>query len=344
MNAELSLFERPTLSSQIKMAPKDYASDQEIRWCPGCGDYAILKAVEKALADLRADPERTVFVSGIGCASRFPYYLATYGFHTIHGRAAAFATGIKLASPELDVWVVSGDGDSLSIGGNHLLHLLRRNVDVNYLLFNNEIYGLTKGQFSPTSRLGTVSPSMPSGSVDAPVQAIAFALGCGARFVARGVDILQNPLVDVLKRAHAFRGTSFVEILQNCVVFNDGIFDTLTDKKVSSDHLIWVEHGKPLVFGKNHEKGLRQKPGKFELEVVPCDKDLKNVLIHDETDHILATMLAKLPSPQFPTPLGVLYCQPGERFEQHYRAPTVPDGAADLDKLFRQGYTWKVGG
>ena len=250
------------------LAPKDFASDQEVRWCPGCGDYAILKAVQKTLADVGATTERTVFVSGIGCSSRFPYYVATYGFHTIHGRAPAVATGVKLANPELDVWLVTGDGDGLSIGGNHLLHVLRRNVDLQIILFNNQIYGLTKGQYSPTSRRGTHSPSTPSGSLDSPVSPCAFALGAGARFVARAVDTQQAPLVDVLKRAHAHHGASFVEVFQNCVVYNDGVFDAFTEKSVAAEQQLHVVHGQPLRFGKDQPRGLRLVPGKLELEVV----------------------------------------------------------------------------
>jgi len=229
-----------TTITDAQLAPKDYASDQEVRWCPGCGDYAILKAVQKALAELGAPRERTVFVSGIGCAARFPYYLSTYGFHTIHGRAPAIATGIKLANPALDVWVVTGDGDGLSIGGNHMLHVLRRNVDLQIILFNNEIYGLTKGQYSPTSRRGTHSPSTPQGSIEAPVSPCAFALGAGARFVARAVDTQQPDVVALLKRAHAHRGASFVEVFQNCVVFNDGVFDHFTSKDVAGDAQLHV--------------------------------------------------------------------------------------------------------
>ena len=239
------------------LSPKDYASDQEVRWCPGCGDYAILKAVQKVLADLKADPASTVFVSGIGCSSRFPYYMATYGFHTIHGRAPAVATGIKLANPDLDVWIATGDGDALSIGGNHLLHILRRNVDVQILLFNNEIYGLTKGQYSPTSRPGMRSPSSPGGSLERPVSPAAFALGAGARFVARSVDTLQKHLVEVLKQAHANRGASFVEIFQNCIVYNDEVFAGFTDRSVAADAQIHVEDGKPLTFGADRRRGLR---------------------------------------------------------------------------------------
>ncbi|HYN40123.1 MAG TPA: 2-oxoacid:ferredoxin oxidoreductase subunit beta, partial [Rhodospirillales bacterium] len=248
--------------SPIKpLTAKDYASDQEVRWCPGCGDYAILKAVQKTLADLAADPAETVFVSGIGCSSRFPYYMATYGFHTIHGRAPAVATGVKLANPDLDVWIVTGDGDALSIGGNHLLHVLRRNVDLQILLFNNEIYGLTKGQYSPTSRSGTRSPSSPAGSVERPVSPTAFALGAGARFVARSIDTAMKHLVDVLKRAHAHRGASFVEIFQNCLVYNDEVFAGFTDRSVAQEAQIHVEHGKPLLFGPKNSRGLRLIPG-----------------------------------------------------------------------------------
>ena len=221
--------------ADARCQPKDYATDQEVRWCPGCGDYAILKAVLKTLADLQADPAQTVFVSGIGCAARFPYYVETYGFHTIHGRAPAFATGIKLANPELDVWVVGGDGDLLSIGGNHLIHALRRNLDLQILLFNNEIYGLTKGQASPTSRRGTRSPSTPQGSLDPPLSALKLALGAGARFVARGIDTQQKLLPEILKRARAHKGAALVEILQNCIVYNDGVFDGITAKAAEAE-------------------------------------------------------------------------------------------------------------
>jgi 2-oxoglutarate ferredoxin oxidoreductase subunit beta len=214
-----------------KLTAKDFASSQEVRWCPGCGDYAILKAVTKALADVGANPDSTVFVSGIGCAARFPYYINSYGFHTIHGRAPAIATGLKLANPDLDVWVVTGDGDGLSIGGNHLLHTLRRNVGLKILLFNNEIYGLTKGQYSPTSRVGTTSPSSPSGSVDTPVSPGQFALGSGARFFARAVDTDKVGLGEVLQQAHAFGGASFTEIFQNCIVYNEDVFASFTERK-----------------------------------------------------------------------------------------------------------------
>ena len=331
------------------LAPKEYASDQEVRWCPGCGDYAILKAMQRALADVGARPEQTVFVSGIGCAARFPYYVSTYGFHTVHGRAPAIATGIKLANPELDVWVISGDGDSLSIGGNHTLHVLRRNVDLQLILFNNEIYGLTKGQYSPTSRRGTRSPSTPQGSVDNPVSACAFALGAGARFVARAVDTQQPQLVDVLKRAHAHRGASFVEVFQNCVVYNDGVFDHFTEKTVAADQQLHVTHGKPLRFGKDGQRGLRLRPGRLELEVVTVGEGgggltEADLLVHDETNSALAGMLVALEPPQFPVALGVLYCNPGPTYEREVYAQIAAAGppVGDLDALLRSGRTWTV--
>ena len=332
-----------------KLTPKDYATDQEVRWCPGCGDYAILRAMQKCLADLGASKENTVFVSGIGCSSRFPYYMETYGFHTIHGRAPAVATGVKLANPDLDVWLVTGDGDGLSIGGNHLLHVLRRNVDIQILLFNNEIYGLTKGQYSPTSRLGTRSPSTPMGSIDNPLSAGVFALGAGARFVARSIDTLVKHLPDVMRRAQEHKGASFVEIFQNCIVYNDDVFSSFTDKAVAGDMQIHLEHGKPMRFGKDGRKGLRLKPGKLELEVVTVGENGiadADILIHDETDRTMAGMLALMQPPSMPIALGVLYCNPTESYERKVTAQIDEAKAkakiADLGAVLRQGYTWTV--
>ncbi len=330
------------------LAAKDYASNQEVRWCPGCGDYAILKAVTKTLADLQLPREQTVFVSGIGCASRFPYYVSTYGFHTIHGRAPAIATGIKLANPALDVWVVMGDGDALSIGGNHTLHVLRRNVDLTLLLFNNEIYGLTKGQASPTSKRGTQSPSTPRGSIDPPLVPGAFALGAGARFFARAVDVQQPLLVDVLKRAHAHRGAALVEIFQNCVVFNDGVFHEFTERAVVDDNQIHVEHGKPLRFGKGGVRGLRVRPGTLQLEVVTPGEDGitdADILVHDEKDPVLASMLVHLETPAFPVAVGVIYDHPGRCYEADLMAEVEAEmagGKADLGALMTGGgQTWE---
>jgi len=332
------------------LRPADFESDQEVRWCPGCGDYAILKSVQKTLADIGARKESTVFVSGIGCSSRFPYYVSTYGFHTIHGRAPAVATGLKLARPELDVWLVTGDGDGLSIGGNHLLHVLRRNVDLKIMLFNNEIYGLTKGQYSPTSRLGTRSPSTPLGSIDAPLSPTLFALGAGARFVARSIDTTQAHLVSVLKRAHAHRGASFIEIFQNCVVYNDGVFDEFTDRSVAPERQLLVEHGKPMVFGKDKNQGLRLKPNVLELEIVTIGSNgvtEADLLVHDETNRALAGLLGSLHPPAFPQVLGVLYCDPAPTYEEAVFGQikaAAGSGPQDLDALMRSGRTWTVAG
>ena len=321
--------------------PKDYATDQEVRWCPGCGDYAILKAVQKTLADLQADPANTVFVSGIGCAARFPYYIESYGFHTIHGRAPAFATGIKLANPDLDVWVVGGDGDMLSIGGNHLIHALRRNVDLNILLFNNEIYGLTKGQYSPTSRIGTKSPSTPGGSIDQPLSALPLALGAGARFVARGVDTQQKQLPDILRRGHDHKGAALIEILQNCIVYNDDAFAGFTAKSVVADAQIAVEHGEPLIFGKERDKGLRLQENGHGLEVFALAGG--DPLIFDATDRAMAMQIAAM-EPPMPVAVGVIFDHPaGTTFE---RAVKAQDGmnrrsGADLNQALRRGATWQ---
>jgi 2-oxoglutarate ferredoxin oxidoreductase subunit beta len=315
----------------------------EVRWCPGCGDYAILKAVQKTLADLQADPDRTVFLSGIGCAARFPYYVDTYGFHTIHGRAAAIATGVKLARPELDVWVVSGDGDSLSIGGNHLLHLLRRNVDLVYLLFNNEIYGLTKGQTSPTSPVGQVTPSTPGGSLEEPVHAGRYVLGCGGSFFARVPDVAQGQLVDVMKAAHAHAGTGFVEILQNCIVYHDGAWGAVTDKATAAERQLWCRHGEPLRFGDNGAKGLRLDPATLALEVFTpgVDGAEAEVLVHDAGNRMLATLLCEL---EHPTALGVIYQGRAPVLERrhHEARPSQRRDARALQALLDGADTWRV--
>ncbi len=331
------------------LTPLDFTSDQENRWCPGCGDYAIIKSVRKALAEIGTATKDVVFVSGIGCAARFPYYMATYGFHTIHGRAPAIATGVKLANPDLDVWVVSGDGDGLSIGGNHTLHALRRNVDLNILLFNNEIYGLTKGQYSPTSREGTRSPSTPLGSVDHPLSATRFALGAGARFAARAIDTDQKRLPEILKAAHRHRGTSFVEIFQNCIVYNDGAFSDFAERKNAPETQIFVEHGKRLIFGREEDRGLRLSPGTLSLEVVALGDDgvsEADILVHDQTNRTLAGMLVEMNPPDFPVALGVLYCKPEESYEAAVYAQVeeakAAAGATGIDALLRSGHTWTV--
>jgi len=320
---------------------KDWASDQEVRWCPGCGDYAVLKAVQRTMPDLGVAREKTVFVSGIGCSSRFPYYMASYGFHTIHGRAPAFATGIKLANPDLDVWIITGDGDALSIGGNHTMHLLRRNLDCQILLFNNEIYGLTKGQYSPTSRPGTRSPSTPFGSLDRPIRPGAFALGAGARFVARGIDVHKN-LPVVLKAAHAHRGASFVEIYQNCVVYNDDVFAPFTARENAGQKQLWLTKGERMLFAAG-TKGLALDRDRLALKVVEADDP--EVLIHDPTNRSIAHMLIEMPSEGFPVALGVIYDDPAPTFETavvEQNAAVAQGKTPDIQALVSKGQTWQV--
>ncbi len=329
------------------LKPKDYATDQEVRWCPGCGDYAIVKAMQSMMAQIQADISKTVFVSGIGCAARFPYYMATYGFHTIHGRAATIATGLKLANPDLDVWIVGGDGDALSIGGNHLIHLLRRNVNCQYLMFNNEIYGLTKGQYSPTSKKGTNSPSSPHGSIEQPMHALSLAIGAGAKFIARAGDIKIKELIAVMKAARLHIGTSFVEILQNCIVYNDGVFSHIMDKGNSKNAQIYLEHGKPMLFGDNGDKGLRLKPKSLELEIITIGEDginMDDILIHDVENKIMATMLAGMDAPDFPVAMGVIYCQSADAYDivMDKAMNDATKNPANLQDLMNSGYVWSI--
>ena len=333
-----------------KLTPADFATDQEVRWCPGCGDYAILKAMQRTLVDIGATKENTVFISGIGCAARFPYYMATYGFHTIHGRAPSVGTGIKLANPDLDVWVITGDGDALSIGGNHLLHVLRRNVNLQVLLFNNEIYGLTKGQYSPTSRAGTRSPSTPLGSIENPVSAAALALGAGARFVARSVDTMQKHLPVIFKRAHDHNGTSFVEIFQNCIVYNPTAWTQTTEPDVRDDNILFLEEGEPLVFGRDRDKGIRVN-STGEPEVVQLGENGVNeddLLIHREglenTSYVY--MLSRMSLPDFPVPFGVLRAvdKPSytELLMDQVEQSIQSLGRGNLTDLYHASGTWEV--
>jgi 2-oxoglutarate ferredoxin oxidoreductase subunit beta len=334
----------------VKLTKKDFVSDQDIRWCPGCGDYAILAQVQKIMPDLGIPREDIVFVSGIGCSSRFPYYMNTYGFHGIHGRAPAIATGLKMARPELQVWVVTGDGDGLSIGGNHLIHALRRNVDLKILLFNNRIYGLTKGQYSPTSEIGKKTKSTPFGNIDHPFKPISLAIGAEATFVARSIDTEVKHLQDVLLRAARHKGSALIEIYQNCNVFNDGAFETLTDKATKSDTQVVLEHGKPLLFGKERNKGIRLT-GMFQPEVVTLGQNgvtEKDLLVHDEhaPNPGLAFLLSQLEGPEFPTAIGVFrtierpaYDHLAQQQEQQLKAKK---GEGDLRALLHAGDTWTV--
>jgi 2-oxoglutarate ferredoxin oxidoreductase subunit beta len=327
----------------------DFTSDQDVRWCPGCGDYAILATVQRTVPEFGIAPENMVWVSGIGCSSRFPYYMNTYGFHTIHGRAPAIATGIKVANPELTVWMVTGDGDGLSIGGNHLMHCLRRNVDINILMFNNRIYGLTKGQYSPTSEAGKVTKSTPLGSADNPVDPVVFALGCNATFVARSIDVEAKHLAAMLKRAAQHQGGTFMEIYQNCNVFNDGAFDSFRERDVKAERQVILEHGKPLMFGEKNEKGLRLDPKTMRLEVIVVGENGRtqdDVLVHDETNPMLAYMLARMPYPEFPVAIGVFYAKESETYNQRTTQQTAASiakfGRGDLEKLLHSGETWTI--
>ncbi len=334
-------------TSAPKLTRKDFESDQDVRWCPGCGDYAILAQVQRVLPDLGIPRENFVFVSGIGCSSRFPYYVNTYGFHTIHGRAPAIATGLKSTRPELSVWVVTGDGDALSIGGNHFIHVLRRNLDLNILMFNNRIYGLTKGQYSPTSEIGKMTKSTPVGSIDHPFSPTALALGADATFVARSIDVEAKHLQEIIRRAHAHRGTSFVEILQNCNIFNDGAFAELTERELKPETQLILEHGKPLVFGKNRDKGIRLASG-LRPEVVQLGNGVteQDLIVHDEQDPTLAYFLSRMQPPDFPTPIGVLRAIERSTYEsvlaEQITAARERAGDGDLDQLLNRGDTWVV--
>jgi 2-oxoglutarate/2-oxoacid ferredoxin oxidoreductase subunit beta len=339
-------------SSIPAYTPKDFATDQEIRWCPGCGDYSILKQVQTILPGIGVARENIAIVSGIGCSSRFPYYMNTYGMHSIHGRATAVASGLKAARPELSVWIVTGDGDSLSIGGNHFIHLLRRNFDVNILLFNNQIYGLTKGQYSPTSEERKITKSTPMGSIDHPFNPGALALGADASFVARSMDRDVKHLQEMLKRSHAHKGSSFLEIYQNCNIFNDGAFEIYTEKGSKPQEVIFVEHGKPLLYGANKEKGIMldgHKPKQVTLgENGITEADL---WVHDETDIFKAQILSRVfdnptDDNHLPRPFGVLYAQPRQCYEvalhEQLAEAKAAKGLGDLNKLIRGKEVWTI--
>ncbi len=330
----------------VKLTRKDFASGQDVRWCPGCGNNAILAQMQKTLPELGIPRENIVIISGIGCSSRFPYYMNTYGIHSIHGRAPTLAMGLKAARPELQVWVVTGDGDGLAIGGNHLIHALRRNVDINILLFNNRIYGLTKGQYSPTSSIGARTSSSPDGSIENPVNPVGIAIGAEASFIARTVDVFQKHMSGVLRRSADHHGAALVEIAQNCIIFNDATWGHITDPDKRLDHVLYLEHGKPMRFGKQGEKGIRLN-GVVPEVVQVAEVGEENLLVHDEraSEPTLAYLLSRMGPPDFPTPLGVyraidkpVYSQ--LLAEQVHRAQAAK--AADLEALFRQGETWEI--
>ncbi|HYM20587.1 MAG TPA: 2-oxoacid:ferredoxin oxidoreductase subunit beta [Candidatus Kapabacteria bacterium] len=329
----------------LALTPKDFASDQDVRWCPGCGDYSILAQVQRTMPDLHVTRHETVFVAGIGCSSRFPYYMNTYGFHGIHGRAPAIASGVKAANPNLSVWVATGDGDGLSIGGNHTLHMLRRNFNLNVLLFNNRIYGLTKGQYSPTSEHGKKTKSTPYGSIDHPINPVLFAIGCEATFVARSIDREPKHMQEVIKRAYEHKGTAFMEIYQNCNIFNDGAFLDLTEKDVKDDHILVLRHSEPMIFGKQKEKAITLDG--FTPKVVNvAEVDPKDILKHDEKDAILATILARMSEMEgFPVPIGIFLSIDRTTYEDEMAqqiATAKQKSAGDLKKLLNSGNTWMV--
>ncbi len=330
-----------------ELKPKDYASDQDIRWCPGCGDYSILKQVQTVLPTFNIPKEKTVFISGIGCSSRYPYYMNTYGIHGIHGRAAAIASGVKATNPDLDVWITTGDGDSLSIGGNHLIHLLRKNFDLNLILFNNEIYGLTKGQYSPTSPLGKVTKSTPFGSVDRPFNPVALALGAEGTFIARGIDRNPVQLREILSQAQKHKGTSFVEVYQNCHVFNDGAFNIFSGKETKDDNVVNLETGKPLIFAKE-TKGVRLDG--FTPTVVSLDEvSVDECWIHDPEDLVKASILSRffdygLVRGELPRPFGIIYQAQRPTCEDVIEDQLVDhmNEVADLDQLLSGNHYWEI--
>ena len=328
---------------------KDFATDQDVRWCPGCGDYAILATVQRLLPELDVRKEDVVFISGIGCAGRFPYYMDTYGMHTIHGRAPTFATGLKCANPELDVWIVTGDGDALSIGGNHFIHLCRRNLDTQVLLFNNEIYGLTKGQYSPTSEMGKVTKSTPHGSLDRPFNPVAVALGADASFVARTMDRDPKHMKATMKAAHKHGGTAFVEIYQNCNIFNDGAFFEFTDRETKSERALFVEDGAPLTFD-DGDRGLRLDGLQLEaIDLTTNRWSVDDCLVHDASNRELAHLIGRMfDQPDLPRPFGVLYQTERPTYEaqlhEQMQAVQAEKGPGDLQALLHSGDTWTIDG
>jgi 2-oxoglutarate ferredoxin oxidoreductase subunit beta len=330
-----------------KLTRKDFASDQDVRWCPGCGDYSILAQVQKVMPDLGLARENIVFISGIGCSSRFPYYMNTYGFHSIHGRAMTLATGLKAARPELSVWVVTGDGDGLSIGGNHFLHTLRRNTDINVILFNNRIYGLTKGQYSPTSVLGQVTKSSPLGTIEHPINPVRTAIAAEATWVGRSIDVETKHLPEMIRQMAQHRGVSFLEVFQNCNIFNDGAFDDFVEKAVRSERVLYLEAGKPMRFGADGQKGIRLKG--LKLEVVTIGENgvrEEDLLVYHPDDPSVAYLISQMEYPAFPVPVGVFLDIQRETYEElllgQVKRAQSKTGADDLQKLLRGGQTWRI--
>jgi 2-oxoglutarate ferredoxin oxidoreductase subunit beta len=327
---------------------KDFVSDQEVRWCPGCGDYSILAQTQRVMPELGIPRENIVFISGIGCSSRLPYYMNTYGFHSIHGRAPTIASGLKSTRPELSVWVVTGDGDALSIGGNHFLHVMRRNIDLQVILHNNEVYGLTKGQYSPTSPFGTVKKSTPYGSIDWPMKPIAVALGAEATFAARSLDTDPHHLAETLERAAGHKGTSFIEVYQNCNIYNDGAFEDFSARDVRADRMLYLKHGEPMIFGKNQDRGIRLNGLKLEVVTLGNGTTEKDLLVHDETieDPSVAFLLSRMDYPDYPVPVGVFRAVQRPTYDallqKQVDDAVNAEGEGDIAALLRQGDVWEV--
>jgi 2-oxoglutarate/2-oxoacid ferredoxin oxidoreductase subunit beta len=338
----------PENEALLQLTRKDFVSDQEVRWCPGCGDYSILAQTQKTMPDFGVPREKMVFISGIGCSGRLPYYMNTYGFHSIHGRAPTLATGLKAARPDLMVWVITGDGDALSIGGNHVLHTMRRNVDVKLVMFNNRIYGLTKGQASPTSEMGKRTKSTPDGTIDHPVIPLSIALAAEATFVARSVDTHTEHLQATLERAGRHRGSAFVEVLQNCNIFNDGAYREFTDREVREDRMLLLEHGQPMIFGKDRDRGIRLHGLHPEIVELGGEVSEADLLVHDEEaeDPYLAYMLSRMWWPEFPVPVGVFRNVERPTHDELLTAQIdtalAQRGPGDLEALLRSGDTWSV--
>ena len=333
------------MANNLQYTAKDFTTDQEVRWCPGCGDYSILKQVQSVMPEIDVPKEDIVFISGIGCSSRFPYYMNTYGMHSIHGRATAIASGLKASRPDLSVWIITGDGDSLSIGGNHLIHLLRRNFDTNILLFNNQIYGLTKGQYSPTSEQGKKTKSTPMGSIDHPFNPLALCLGADATFVARTMDRDPKHMREMLKRSNDHKGTSMLEIYQNCNVFNDGAFFGMTDKNTKPNQTLFLTHGEPLIFGENSQKGIILDG--FKPKIVSLDEYSKDDLwVHDERDQVKANLLTRFFDNELPRPFGVFYSEQRECYEDALNGQIQESienkGKGNLNKLLSGNNSWTI--
>ena len=344
--------EQPALSPEnqavIQLTRKDFVSDQEVRWCPGCGDYSILAQTQKVMPDFGYPKENIVFISGIGCSGRLPYYMNTFGFHTIHGRAPTMATGLKATRPDLMVWVITGDGDALSIGGNHVLHSMRRNVDFKMVMFNNRIYGLTKGQASPTSELGKRTKSTPAGTIDTPIMPLTVALAAEASFVARSVDTHTEHMQQTLERTGWHHGSAFVEVLQNCNIFNDGAWKSFTDREVREDRMLFLEHGKPMIFGKERDKGIRLRGLHPEVVSLGDGVSEDDLLVHDEhaEEPYLALMLSRMWWPEFPVPVGVLRAVTRPTHDElltgQIDSAVASTGEGDLARVLKSGETWTV--